>query len=89
MTNDEKIRRAEEAKRLLDHPLLKEAFGHVENECWRMFKELAPTDIDGIAQVKAMQYMHTKYAAFLRSVIVNGAVEKLQLEEKRPRPKGY
>lgn len=89
MTKDEKIRRSEEAKRLLEHPLMKEAFDHIESECWRLFKQLAPTDVDGMAQIKAMQYMHTKYSAFLRSVVVNGAVEKLEIEHKRARPPGY
>jgi hypothetical protein len=89
MTKDEKIRRADEAKRLLEHELLKEAFAHVESECWRLFKEVAPEDVSALAQIKAIQYAHLKYSAFLRSVVSNGAVEKLELEHKRARPPGY
>lgn len=89
MTKDELARRSEEAKRLLDNPLLKEAFDHVEAECWRLFKTVAPEDLPALAQIKATQYIHQKYITFLRSVVVSGAVEKYELEHKRPRPAGY
>ena len=89
MNSDEAIRRADEAKRLLEHPLLKEAFEHVESECWRLFKAVAPEDLAALAQIKSTQYVHQKYVSFMRGVIQNGAVERMQIEEKRPRPKGY
>lgn len=89
MTPDERIRRAERAQNLLADPLFAEAEAHVEAEFWRLFKELAPSDADGLAQVKGMQYMHQKYLAFLRAAVTDGKMAKAAIEEKRPRPPGY
>jgi hypothetical protein len=87
MTPDERIRRADRAVALLADPLFAEAEAHIEAECWRLFRELAPTDVDGLAQVKGMQYTHQKYLAFLRSAVTDG--KKAAIDEKRPRPAGY
>lgn len=91
MNKDEALQRATRAKALVDDPLFKEASDHIEAECWRLFKTLAPSDIEGIAQVKAMQYMHDKYQAFLRKAMQEGTVVRLEmeLERKRARPSGY
>lgn len=91
MTKDEALQRAARAKNLCEDPLFKEASDHIEAECWRLFQKLAPEDIEGLTQVKAMQYMHQKYQAFLRKAMQEGSVVQLQmeLERKRPRPAGY
>lgn len=87
----EAINRAARAKAILDDPLMIEAIEHIESECWRLFKQMAPEDIEGITQVKSMQYMHQKYQAFLRKVLDGGklATLELEIERKMPRPKGY
>lgn len=89
MNKDEALQRAARAKNLVDDPLFKEAAEHIEAECWRLFKALAPSDMEGIAQIKAMQYMHDKYQSFLRKAIQDGQIAKLELERARPRPAGY
>ena len=91
MTKDEALQRAARANNLVDDPLFKEASEHIEAECWRLFKTLAPNDLEGITQVKAMQYMHEKYQAFLRKAMQEGQVVRLEMEldRKRPRPAGY
>jgi len=89
MTNDEKIQRANRAKALLDDPIMSEAMAHIESECWRLFKTFAPTDTEGIMQVKSVQYMHEKYLNFLRQAIDDGKIAKLEVERTRPRPRGY
>lgn len=89
MTPDERIRRAERAQNLLAEPLIVEAQEHIEAECWRLFKELAPTDVDGLAQIKGMHYTHQKFFAFLRRAVNDGKKAKAEIEEKRPRPPGY
>lgn len=89
MTNDDKINRAARAQALMADPLMVEAREHIEAECWRLFRQLAPTDIEQLQQVKAMQYMHEKYRAFMESVIADGKVAKLNVEFSRARPAGY
>ncbi len=83
MTNEDKIRRASRAQALLDDPAMIEAREHIEAECWRLFKELQPTDTEGLAQIKAMQYMHGKYAAFLKRVLEDGKLARLEVERAR------
>lgn len=83
MTNDEAIKRARQARELLDSPLMQEAREHIEAECWRLFKELKPTDAEGLAQVSGMQYLHGKYAAFFRRVIDDGKMAQLDIERAR------
>ena len=89
MTNDEKIQRAHRAKALSDDPIMAEATAHIEAECWRLFKTFAPTDTEGIMQVKAVQYMHEKYLNFLKQVIADGKMAQLEVDRTRPRPSGY
>lgn len=89
MNEHERIERARRAEQILSDPLMTEAFEHVEAECWRLFREIAPTDLESMQQIKSMQYMHGKYAAFLKRIINDGKMARMELEEKRPRPPGY
>jgi hypothetical protein len=50
---------------------------------------LQPTDTEGLAQLKGMQYLHEKYLSFLKSVVNQGKLAKLELDRTRPRPAGY
>ena len=89
MTNDEKIQRSNRAKALMEDPIMVEAMAHIESECWRLFKTFAPTDTEGIMQVKSVQYMHEKYLNFLRQAVADGKLAQLDVERTRPRPRGY
>lgn len=86
---EDAIRRAMRAKAMLDEPLMSEAFNHIEAECFRLFKELAPTDFDGMQQVKAMHYYLGKFKTFLEQAVNDGKMAKAQLEPKRYRPTNY
>lgn len=86
---EQEINRAARAEALMNDPLMVEAGEHIEAECWRLFKTFAPSDIEGLSQVKAMQYMHAKYVAFLKQVITSGKLAKLEVERKPVRPAGY
>lgn len=89
MDKETEINRANRAKAILEDPIFVEANEHIEAELWRQFKALAPSDVEGLAQIKAMQYIHVKYAAFLQSVLTSGKMAQLDLDRARPRPKGY
>lgn len=86
---EDAIRRGIRAKAIAEDPIFKEASDHIEAECWRLFKTFAPGDIEGLTQVKAMQYMHEKYQAFLRKAMQDGQMAKLDVERKQVRPSGY
>ena len=89
MTKDEQVSRGNRAAALLTDPLMAEAREHIESECWRLFKTLAPTDVEGLAQIKAIQYMHDKYLAFLNAAINDGKLARIEIDRKQPRPTGY
>lgn len=80
---EESIRRGHRAKQLLDDDLVKEAHEHIEAELWRVFKEAIPSDKQALEHIKAMQYFHTKYWAYLQRVITDGKIAQISLEAKK------
>lgn len=77
------IDRGHRAKLLLENPLMVEAREHIEAELWRVFKEIAPQDKDSLAHVKAMQYFHAKYFAFLEKAVTDGKLAQINLEARK------
>jgi hypothetical protein len=83
MTPDERINRSNRAQAIMADPIMVEAAEHIEAECWRLFKTLPPTDSEGLAQIKAIQYMHAKYQAFLKAALDDGKIARVEVEQKR------
>ena len=80
---DHQIRRGINAKQLLDNDLFSEAKDHMEAEFWRLFRELKPSDVEGLQFVKQMQYIHAKYQAFLAKAVTDGKMAELQVESRK------
>lgn len=80
---DQDIRRGLNAKLLLDNELFVEAKVHMEAEFWRLFRELKPSDVEGLQFVKQMQYIHVKYQAFFAKAITDGKMAELRVEQKK------
>ncbi len=80
---EEAIRRGHKAKQILDDDLVKEAHEHIESELWRLFKETSPSDKDTLEHIKAMQYFHVKYWAYLNRVLADGKIAQINLEAKK------
>jgi len=76
------IEKASKASQILDNDVFKEATKHIESEIFRMFEKVHPTDTEALLQIKAMQYMHVKYLAYLKNLIQNGKLEQLEIERK-------
>jgi hypothetical protein len=83
MTLDEQIERGHRAQRLLQDDMIREAREHIEAELWRLFKSLPTDDAAGLAQVKAMQYMHGKYFAVFERAVTDGKIAQINLEAKK------
>lgn len=83
MTLDEQIERGHRAQRILQDDLIKDAREHIEAELWRLFKSLPTDDAAGLAQVKAMQYMHGKYFAFFERAVVDGKIAQINVESRK------
>ena len=77
------IQRGQRAANLLADDLMVEAKAHIEAELWRKFQELAPSAKTELEFVKAMQYFHGKYFAFLQQAIVSGKLAQINLEAKK------
>jgi hypothetical protein len=77
------IIRGQRAKNILDDDLVKEANEHIEAELWRLFKETSPSDKDTLEHIKAMQYFHVKYWAYLNRVLADGKIAQINLEAKK------
>lgn len=80
---DTQIRRGINAKHILENELMQEAKQHMEAEFWRLFKELKPSDIEGLQFVKQMQYIHAKYQAFMAKAVTDGKMAELQVETRK------
>lgn len=77
------IQRAHRARQIMSDDLFAEAKEHIESECFRLFKTVAPTDTEALQQIKAMQYMHEKYIAFFNRAIQDGKLAELEIERKK------
>lgn len=77
------IDRGFRAQRILDDELFKEAAEHIDAECFRLFKSAHPTDSEALAQIAGVQYLHTKYKAFLRSAVQDGQMAQLEVERRK------
>lgn len=77
------IQRGHKANLLLNDDLYKEACKHVEEEVFRLFKEVSPQDVDALKHIKAMQYFHAKYQAFFSKCVTDGKIAQINLEAKK------
>lgn len=76
------INRGHRAQRLLEDELFAQASDHIDAECFRLFKATHPTDAEALAQIAGIQYLHTKYKAFLRSAVTDGKLAQLEVERQ-------
>lgn len=78
---NEEIRRAEEARRLLEEPLLKEAFEAVEGT---LLAEIRRVDVGAMEKqrdlIVSLQLLH-KVRAYISSVVETGNLAALQQEQ--------
>jgi hypothetical protein len=77
------IDRGHRAKNILDDALFAEASDHIDAECFRKFKEAHPTDTEALQQIAGIQYLHTKYKAFLNAALQDGKMASLEVERKK------
>jgi hypothetical protein len=83
MDLDKAVSRGNRAEELMNDPLMVEAAAHIDAELWRLFQSAVPTDIESLAQIKSMQYMHGKYAAFLKKCIQDGKMARMDIERRK------
>lgn len=76
------IDRGHRAHNLVNDSLFAEAKDHIEAELWRKFCETSPSDAEALKFIKGMQYLHTKYIAFLTRAIQDGKMAQAEVERE-------
>jgi hypothetical protein len=66
----------------MEDELFKEAAEHIDAECFRLFKSTHPTDAEALGQIAGIQYLHTKYKAFLNAAVQDGKLAQLEVERQ-------
>lgn len=74
------LARALRAKEITSDTIFAEASVHIDKELWRLFTECAATDTEALAQIKGMQYMHSKYLAYLKRCIEAEKFARMDIE---------
>ena len=77
------IDRGHRARNILEDELFKEASDHIDAECFRLFKSSHPTDTEALSQVAGIQYLHTKYKAFLNAAVQDGKLAQIEVERRK------
>lgn len=77
-TLDEEIRRGEQAKRLLEEPLLVEAFTYIEQELIEAWKNSPQRDTEGREKLHLSLCLLLKLKAQIQEVMETGEIAKKQ-----------
>ncbi len=85
MTLDEEKRRGDEAQRLLEEPLLIEAFKTIEQELTQAWMESPARDAQGREKTWLMLKLLHKVRGNLESMVANGTMAKASILERAKR----
>lgn len=83
MTNEEKLERANRAEKLLNDPLLIEAFDSVRNAIIQNIENAPIRDRDGVHECLLMLKLLPGVRSYLKQALSDGKVILAALEEKR------
>lgn len=78
MTTDEEIRRGNQAKQLLEHPLLIEAFSLIESEIIDAWKTSPQRDAEGREKLHLTLCLLEKLKAQIAEVVTTGKIAEKQ-----------
>jgi hypothetical protein len=83
LTKEQKISRAEEAKRLLEHPLLKEAFANLRINYFEAWLNTTPDKVNERDAVYHAGRVLSDVEAHLRIVVTQGRLEKAHIDKMK------
>lgn len=82
MTDEEAARRGEEARQLLEHPLLAEAFQTIRNEVIEKWQSSPARDVEGREELWKTLRTVNKLEGQLQSVVETGKVARATLLQR-------
>lgn len=83
LTKEQKIARADEAKRLLEHPLLREAFANLRLNYFEAWVATPPDKINDRDTVYHAARVLSDVEAHLRIVMSQGRIERAQIDKMK------
>jgi hypothetical protein len=83
LTKEQKVLRAEEAKRLLEHPLLKEALANLKLNYFEAWVSTPPEKVNERDAVYHAARVLADVEAHLRIVISHGRIERAQIDRTK------
>lgn len=83
LTKEQKIQRAEEAKRLLEHPLLKEALANLKLNYFEAWVATPPEKVNERDAVYHAARVLADVEAHLRIVVSHGRIERAQIDKMK------
>lgn len=82
MTDEEAARRGEEARQLLEHPLLAEAFQTIRNEVTEQWQSSPARDVEGREKLWLTLRLLNRLEGQLQSVVETGKVARATLLQR-------
>lgn len=79
MAPEEQARRGDEAQRLLENPLLVEAFDVIERQCIEEIKKCPVRDAEGLAKLHLMLLLNQRLRAQIEAVVSTGKIARASL----------
>lgn len=81
LSPEEKLARAQEAQRLLEHPLLRNAFANLKLDYFEAFCACDPANVHGRDQIFHAASVLEQVQQHLRIVMTDGKVLKAQMDK--------
>lgn len=79
-----RVRRAQEAQRIWDHEIMREARAHIEAALMKGFANTPLRDDEGLRRIRGLYEAHKAYESFFRAAIDDGKMAELEVQRKRP-----
>ena len=88
MSPEQEVQRGQDAKRLLEEPLLQEAFEVIEQEIMEKWKTAPARDVDGREKLWMMLHLLGRVRSHLESVMASGHLAEATLAQRARRALG-
>jgi len=86
MDSEDAIRRADQARMILDNPLFDEAMNALAESLRRQRLQVKPTDTDGHTKLILAEQVKHQFEQFLRRAIEDGKLAEMRLTEPEQGP---
>jgi hypothetical protein len=83
LSKEQKIQRADEAKRLIEHPLLREAFANLKLNYFEAWTATAPEKVNERDAVYHAARVLSDVETHLRIVMSQGRIERAQIDKMK------